>query len=293
MALFKKKEEAEEKEVKQAEPQFYKSATGDTTINYRVYYLSAAEKLGYFLLAFAAGAAVGYLFYGGIGKDEYGAPTLLTRVLNVIIMAVCGAVAGKVFLPIRQRQILELRKNNLKTQFRDMLEALSTSLGSGKNVPESFAAVYEDIKNQYEEDAFILKELEIINSGMANGINIEDLINDFGTRSGCPDIEDFAGVFEICYRRGGNIKDTIQNTCGILGDKMSVMEEIETTVSGSKNEQYIMLVLPILLIGMIKVSSPEFAENFVTPSGLVATTIALAMFVAAYFLGKKLLDIKV
>ena len=303
MALFEKKEKKKEKtekrerekasEEKNQEPQYYRSATGDETINYRVYYLSPAEKIGYFLLAFVAGAAVGYLFYGGIGKDEFGEPTTLTYILNAVIALVCGAISGKLFLPIRQNQILQSRQNKLKVQFRDMLEALSTALGAGKNIPESFASIYIDLKNQYEEDAFILRELEIINGGLINGINVEELIRDFGRRSGCPDIEDFASVFEISYRKGGNVKETIRNTCSILTDKMGIVEEIETTVAGSKNEQYIMLVLPILLIGMIKVSSPDFADNFVTPTGLAATTIAIVLFIASFFLSRKLLDIKV
>lgn len=300
MALFKKKDQPNKQkrpkkkaDAKQKEPQFYKSATGDVTINYRVYYLSAAEKIGYFLVGFLAGGAVGYLFYGGIGKDSYGDPTMLTYILNTVVVAVCGILTGRVLLPIRQQQILESRQSRLKSQFRDMLEAISTSMGSGKNVPESFLAAYHDLKNQYEEDAFILQELKIINTGLENGINIEVLLSDFGNRSGCADIQDFAGVFDICYRRGGNIKETIQNTCSILGDKMNIMEEIQTTVAGSKNEQYIMLVMPILLIGLIKVTSPEFAANFATPAGIAATTIGVIMFVASYFVGKKLLSIKV
>ena len=44
---------------------------------------------------------------------------------------------------------------------------------------------------------------------------------------------------------------------------------------------------------MIKFSSAEFAANFVTPSGLAATTVALVMFVASYFVGRIVLDIKV
>ena len=283
----------QKKKEKEREPQYFRSVTGDKTMNYRVYYMSALEKIVYFVLAFVVGAAIGYLFYGGIGKDEYGDPTTLTHILNAGIMVSCGLVAGKLFLPVRNQQIQRARQGKLKSQFRDMLEALSTSLGSGKNVPESFQAAYIDLENQYEEGAFILRELKIINNGVVNGINIEELIEDFGKRSGCPDIEDFAGVFEVCYRRGGNIRDTIQNTCHIIVDKMAVAQEIETTVTGSKNEQYIMLVLPVLLVGMIKMSSPEFAANFVTPSGIIATTIAIGLFVASYFVGRKLLDIKV
>lgn len=302
MKLFQKKEsaadtpQAEEKKKKEKEPkepQYYKSATNIETLNYNVYYMGKIEKLLYALLAFAVGAFVGYMFYGGIGVDEFGDPTVLTYVLNTVIMVAVGAVAAKLFIPIRTEQLRKNRQKKLKSQFRDMLEAISTSLSAGKNVQDSFAGVYADLKNQYEEDAYILQELYVINDGIANGVTIEELLDDFGKRSGCEDISDFANVFEICYRKGGNIKDTIRNTYDIISDKMAVAEEIETVVTGSKSEQNLLLVMPVVLIAMIKFSSAEFAANFVTPSGLAATTAALAMFVASYFVGRIVLDIKV
>lgn len=291
----KTKEEAPapEKKAAEKEPQYFKSATNIPTLNYNVYYMSRLEKILYAALAFVVGALVGYLFYGGIGVDQFGEPTALTYLLNTIIMVAAGAAAVKLFLPVRNEQLRAARQNKLKSQFRDMLEAISTSLSAGKNVQESFSTVYADLKNQYEEDAFILQELYVINAGLVNGITIEELLDDFGKRSGCEDIQDFASVFEICYRKGGNIRDTIRNTYDILSDKMAITEEIETVVTGSKSEQSLMLVMPVVLIAMIKFGSPEFAANFVTSSGLAATTIALALFVASYFLGRIVLDIKV
>lgn len=280
------------KRKKMSEPQYYQSPTGIQVPNYRVYYMSRKEKLLYFLISFAAGAAVGYLFYGGIGVDDYGEPTTVTYVCNILFMAAAGLIAGKVFLPIRTEQLRVGRQNKLKRQFRDMLEAVAASLSAGRNVPESFSAAYNDLKTQYEENAFILLELHVINSGMTNGINIETLLSDFGERSGCEDIQDFASVFEICFRKGGNIKDTIRNTYEILSDKMTVAEEIQTVVAGSKSEQMLMLAMPVLLVAMIKMISADFAANFVTPIGLVSTTIALVVFAASYYLGRKVLDIK-
>lgn len=282
-----------QKQQPEKEPQYYRSATNIPTLNYNVYTMTLLEKVLYTALAFVAGALVGYLFYGGIGVDEFGEPTTLTYVLNTVIMVGLGTLAARLFLPMRNEQLRIARQSKLKTQFRDMLEAISTSLSAGKNVQDSFSSVYADLKNQYEEDAFILQELYVINAGLANGITIEELLDDFGKRSGCEDIQDFASVFEICYRKGGNIRDTIRNTYDILSDKMAIAEDIETVVTGSKSEQYLMLVMPVVLIGMIKVGSPDFAANFVTPSGLAATTIALALFVGSYFLGRIVLDIKV
>lgn len=285
MALFQKKK-------KDMEPQYYLSADNIPTYNYKVYYMTLKEKILYFLLAFAVGAAVGYLFYGGIGKDEFGQPTTLTWILNILIPAIVGTAAGILFLPVRQKSIIEKRKSDLSHQFRDMLDALTTSLGAGKNVNDSFAAVYEDLKVQYNADAFILKELQVILSGLHNNIPIEDILKDFGVRSGSEDILSFANVFQVSYRKGGNIKDVIRNTHSILTDKMEIAEDIETMVTSNKTEQNIMVVMPILLIAVIKMMSPEFAANFVTVTGLISSTISIVIFVAAYFIGRAVLDIK-
>lgn len=287
------KKQGKKKKDKVIEPQYYVSATNMRTYNYKVYHMPVYEKILFFLLAFAVGAGVGYLFYGGIGKDAYGQPTTITYCLNVIIPGIIGIIAGKMIIPIRTESVIKKQKNKLSLQFRDMLEALSTSLGAGKNVTDSFKSTYEDLKMQYEEGAYILNELEVILTGMDNNIELEELLLDFGKRSGNEDIESFAKVFEICYRKGGNIKETIRTTYEILSDKMEIAEEIETTLTANKSEQNIMIVMPVILIAMIKGMSSDFAANFVTATGIVSTTIAIGIFVASYFVGKKILDIRV
>lgn len=285
MALLKKEKKIEE-------PQYYTSANNMPTYNYKVYYMKSMEKILYFFLAFVVGAAVGYLFYGGIGKDEFGQPTTLTWVFNILISTLIGCIAGKFFVPIRRSSIIAKQKKELSYQFRDMLDALTTALGAGKNVNDSFISAYNDLKIQYDLDAYILKELEIVISSIRNNIAIEDVLEDFGKRSDNTDIIGFASVFKISYRKGGNIKDILRNTHSILSDKMEIAEDIETLVTSNKLEQNIMAIMPILLIAMIKMMSPEFAANFVTPTGIISTTISIIIFVVAYFVGKSVLDIK-
>lgn len=281
------------KKTKEQEPQYYMSATNIPTYNYHVYNMKLIEKILYFLLAFVVGAVVGYLFYGGIGKDEFNQPTTLTWILNITIPSIVGIVAGKMFIPVRTKALIEKQQKEISHQFRDMLDSLTTSLGSGKNISDSFISVYSDLKIQYDSDAFILKELEVIISGIHNNIAIEDVLDDFGKRSGNEDIKSFANVFRISYRKGGNIKDIIRNTQEILSDKMNIAEDIETLVASNKTEQNIMVVMPIILVGTIKLMSPEFAANFVTPAGLISTTVGLITFVIAYFVGKQILNIEI
>lgn len=281
------------KEKKIIEAQILYSATNQEVLNYKVYYLKKREKIVWGLIAFIIGAAVAYIFYGGIGKDLYGSPTFITYIMNTIIMIICGSIGIKLFLPVRQNQILNKRKKVLHKQFIDLLDSLSASLDTGQNVPSAFLSAKTDLLVQYPEDAFIVNEVNQIIDGFNNNILIEEILASLGERSGIKDISDFGKVFETAYRKGGNIKDIIRNTHEILSTKTQLEMEIQTKVTSNKNEQNIMLVMPIVIVAMVKMMGGDFAANFTTPSGLFFTTIGIGLFILAYFLGQHILKIDI
>ncbi len=276
----------------QNEPLYEVSGTNRQMINYKVYKMSANEKLLYFILAFVVGAAVAYLFYGGIGKDDYGNPTMITYILDIVIMTIVGFIASKLFVPIRKDQIIEARKKTLRKQFIDLLDSLTTSISSGKNVPNAFVAAREDLLVQYQPDAYIVQEVDNIISGIQNNLDVGAMLLNFGERSGIQDIRTFGRVFETAYSKGANLKDVVRNSHLILSNKCEIEAEIETKVASSKNEQKIMIIMPIVLVAMLKMSG-DFSKNFTSTSGIICTTIAIAAFVGAYFLGRKILKIEV
>ena len=281
------------KKVNQEAPLYEVSGTNRKMINYKVYQMSANEKTLYFMVAFVIGAAVAYLFYGGIGKDVYGNPTLVTYICDITIMTLVGLLAGKLFLPIRREQIIESRKKQLRKQFIDLLDSLSTSISSGKNVPNAFLTAREDLLVQYQPNDYIVQEVDNIVSGIQNNIDVGSMLLNFGERSGIQDIRTFGRVFETAYAKGANLREAVRSSHLILSNKCEIEAEIETKVASNKNEQYIMIIMPIILIGMIKLGGEDFAANFTTPMGIVCTTIAIAAFVGAYFIGRKILKIEV
>lgn len=288
-----KKRVKEKKKAEAMEPQYLRSISNIQTLNYRVYYMSRNEKILYTLLFMLAGMAVGYIVFGGMAKDEYGNSTIMTYALDAVFMLISGLVAVKIFIPVRTQQLLEKRKETLKLQFRDFLEDLSTSLSTGKNIDNAFLSAEEDLKNQYEEGAFIVNEIKTINAGLRNGAIAEELIEDFANRSGCQEIKDFSNTFSVGYRKGTDIRDVVRKTNEILSDKMSVKQDIETMVTGSKMELNLMLLMPIGMIAMMKSMSPDFAANFATPTGMISMLIAIACCGAAYLMGKRILDFKI
>lgn len=294
MGIFsKKKADKPKKPKKQRGPQWCNSLINTKVINYQEYYMSIKEKTLYILLAFAAGAVVGYLFYGGIGSDENGDPGKITYLLNVIICTAAGFAAVKLFIPARRNQLMKKRKNLLRRQFMDLLDSLAASVASGSNAVKAFEAAKKDLKMQYGEQSIIVKELEIILEGQRNFIEIDQLLSDFGKRSGIREIESFAQVFALSYRRGGDFGKIIRDSYEILYSKINIEMEIETKISATKNEMNIMLVMPILLVVMMKSSGEDMAYSFQTPTGVLGITAGLVVVIVSYFLGKKITDIEV
>lgn len=239
--------------------------------DYEVYVFSLPERIIYILIGAIVGAVISFIFYENI-------------ILSVLVAVICGAI----YPVIKKKQLIEKRKKKLLLQFRDCLESLSTSLGSGSNVPHAFEAVASDMAVQYGQDSDIVREISIINVGISDNITVENLLMDFGERSGIPDIKNFADVFDICYRKGGNIREIVKSAYQIICDKVDVQLEINTSVASKRMEQNAMLVMPIIFIFLLKMMGSDMI-NLQSIDGMLSTTAGLICFIVAYFVGKKIL----
>lgn len=276
---------------KEREPKYIPSPLNNNMINYKEYYMSMNEKIGYSLLIFIIGGLVGLVFYGGLFKSD-GDVTLATHISNIIFFCIMGLIALKFFLKAVIQNLKNKRDNKLQKQFMDMLENLSFSLSSGNTVNDSFLNARGDLLNQYTEKDMIIVELNEIVNGIQNGKTLEEMMQSFGKRSGNEDIENFGNVISNCYRLGGDFNSVIRKTRIILGDKVAISEEINTKLMSNKLQLNAMCIMPIVLVAMLKVSSTSFAQNLSSLLGVIVTTFAIGLFIAAYFWGQKIIDIR-
>ena len=243
------------------------------SIDYRFYHMFLIEKIMGYIAGLMIGFIGSYIFF-----DIF--------FLSLIIGILMGLVGIKVYHGILKKK----RDKMLTMQFKDMLESLSTSIGAGKNIINAMEDAKQDMENQYGSYSYIVMELYTITEGIRNGIQIEDLLIDFGERSANEDIINFADVFATANRQGGNMKEILYETKSIITQKIDIEMEIQTMLSSNKNELNIMIIMPFIIVTVTKgfTSSGAFSiTNF------IVKLVALTMFIGAYFLGQKLIEIKV
>lgn len=278
------------KSKKNKAPQFINSPMSTPMLNYGVYYMTAAEKFLYSIAVLLVGGLVGLVFYGGLFKVE-GEATLATYISNGVVFLGVGLIAAKVFVPAINTMLLNKRKKALQKQFMDLLEALSASLAAGNTMYGAVVNARTDLLNQYSENELIIVELSEIIAGIDNGKTLEEMLQNFGERSDNEDIMNFSNVISNCYRLGGNFGSVVRHTREIISDKVAVADEIATKIASNKLQHNAMCIMPIALVAMLKLTSPDFANNLNSVLGVVVTTIAIGIFVASYFWGQKIINI--
>lgn len=240
--------------------------------DYNKYNMKLRDRLIAFLIGSAGAAVVMHIFFGAV-------------IVDLIVGIAVGIIAQRIY---RNFMINRIRRQ-LLLQFRDLLDSLNSSVSAGKVINSAFIDAEKDLALQYGEDGLICKEVRAINQGVLNSIKIEDMLEDFGKRSGIDDIVSFANVFMVSNRRGGNIKDVLGETKSILCDKIDIELEIGTTLSAAKNELNIIILMPLLIVPLMS----SFTQTSGDPTlNIVMKIVGLAAFVAAYIIGRKITNIK-
>jgi tight adherence protein B len=250
--------------------------TVSDTIDYSIYKMKSLEYFLALVIAAAVLFLIGYIFYRSF---------FLALLITPLSM----------FYPrIRTRQIIKKRNTELRLQFKDSLQSLSSSLHAGKSFESAMRSAISDLLIQYETDSYIIREFEIIVRKLESNETVERAFAQFAERSMVEEIISFAEILETCKRTGGNLISAIKSSTDIISDKIEVLNDIGSILAEKKLEQNILTIMPIVLILMLSASAKDFMMPVFTGIiGRIVMTISMILFVVAYFLSEKITNIEV
>lgn len=182
-------------------------------------------------------------------------------------------------------------KDILEIQFKECILSVNAALRAGYSIENAFRESEVDMKRLYGTSSYIYTELLIIRHGLVMNERIENLLMDFARRSDLENIEQFSEVLSIAKRTGGNIPDIIRNTSDMITRQIDSRMEIQTILSGKRMEQNIMKLMPFAIILYVGLTSKGYFDSlYGNIKGILIMTGALAIYIAAFFLGEKILS---
>lgn len=186
---------------------------------------------------------------------------------------------------------VEKRRRDFLDQFCDYLDSIATSLAVGRNGYESFLAAEEDMKELYEAGAPIRHASGKLSEGLRNGRAIPDLLQEMAEETDCSSVRTFGEIYQICSSAGGNLKHIVGDTRNMIVEKIAIEQEIQTVLTGPKNELNIMVLMPLVILAALRILGGGLITD--DPSSMLVNTVALGIFLSSYWLGRKIVDIQV
>ncbi|MDY2753459.1 MAG: type II secretion system F family protein [Blautia obeum] len=202
-------------------------------------------------------------------------------------------VGGWNFWMLVQEQAHQKEKE-FQLQFKEAILAVSSAMNIGYSVENAFREAQKELKKIYPEEARISKELQMIVRQLRVHVPMEQILEELSQRAPTEDVRNFVTVFVAAKKSGGNMIAIIQNTANQIGDKMDVKREIDTILASKRYEFRVMSVVPYAIIGYMSLSFPEFMEClYGNILGIGVMTICLVIYLAAYYLGLRIIRIEV
>lgn len=202
-------------------------------------------------------------------------------------------VGGWNFWLLVQEQAYQKEKE-FQLQFKEAILAVSSAMNIGYSVENAFREAQKELKKIYPEEARISKELQMIVRQLRVHVPMEQILEELSQRAPTEDVRNFVTVFVAAKKSGGNMIAIIQNTANQIGDKIDVKREIDTILASKRYEFRVMSVVPYAIIGYMSLSFPEFMEClYGNILGIGVMTICLVIYLAAYYLGLRIIRIEV
>ena len=211
----------------------------------------------------------------------------------VPVSVVLAAIFGIINIKLDAKKRKEIWKWQLNLEFREVMTGISSALNAGYSIENAFKEARKDILILYGDKSVMAKELETMNSKLELNQPIENVLSEFAQYCEVEDIYNFAQVFQTAKRTGGNLIETARSTADKIGNKIEVVREIKTMISGKQMEGRLMNMIPLGIIVYFWISSPDFLECMYTFRGRPVMTILLIIYIAAYKWSERIGDISV
>lgn len=236
-------------------------------------------------------------------KKEYAENLILFLILDgmisylffrsLVVFFLLLPLTGK-FFQERKKTKIKKQKEALAEQFIYAMQAVTASLTAGYSIETAFEDARKELESLYTEKDLIMVEMQHIVTNLKVNRTIEELLTDLSIRSGIEDIRNFAELFEVSKRTGGNLIAIIRNTSNTIGRKEETRKEIMTVLAAKKLEQNIMSMIPCMILIYIQTVSPGFLDDmYHNPTGIAVMSVCLVIYGGAFLWGRKIVEIEV
>ncbi|MCI8283995.1 MAG: hypothetical protein HFE90_01815 [Firmicutes bacterium] len=198
-------------------------------------------------------------------------------------------------IPIYRKILIEKRKVRLSAEFKDLLYSISSAVMTGRHLGEAIQESEKSVSLIYGGNSVLALEVKnmcrIMSETNCSG---EAVLSDLAKRCHVNAVMDFSDMCMTCRVTGGDMNRMIYKAVFMITQNIELNKEKEVMLSQKKTESRILAAMPIIVTGIINITSPDYMEVMYTTSfGRLVMTAALAGTITAFLWSMKLVNSKI
>ena len=203
-----------------------------------------------------------------------------------LLASVAVGFAAGFGLPLWMLSFLKKRRENkFLMAFPDAVDTLVRGIKAGLPLLDSMKMIATDAPEP------VRSEFRSIIETQAIGLPIGDACSKLYERMPVAEANFFAIVISIQQRAGGNLSEALGNLSRVLRDRKKMKAKIQTMSMEAKASASIIAALPICVMALVYLSSPEYIELLWThPMGRMMLAASAAWMSMGVFVMRKMIN---
>ena len=204
---------------------------------------------------------------------------------DLMVMLLCMIVGYFAF----NIYLLLVENNRNKNIEQDLLKAIiimNNAFKSGYNITQAIDFVAKDLTGPISD------EFAKIGNDLKYGLELKDVFDRFYIRVKIDDVKYITSSLSLLNITGGNLVGIFESVERSFTNKKRIKDELNAMTSSSKLVFYILLVMPVVLISVLLMLSPNyFSPLFSNPLGILLCLVAFILYIVYIVIIRKILKV--
>ncbi len=206
-------------------------------------------------------------------------------------LGVAGPLGGLILLGYGPIFFLERRKKAARQKIQDqvvqMLNLMSSSMRSGKTIPQAIREVSETMTGP------LAKEMTLITRQILVGIKPESALQMLEKRVEVPEISLAVKATIISISTGADLPSAMSNIANAITTRDRLERKIKAMTAQGRAQALVMGIAPFVLLAVFYIMSPQsYGKIFTTLIGNIILALVIFLQSLAYFSICQLVKIK-
>jgi len=196
-----------------------------------------------------------------------------------------AAVASLPYVYVLRRRAKRFRQ--FEEQFPDALDFLARSLRAGHPLSVSFEMLAQD------DVAPLSTEMRKTSDERKLGMPLDQALDNLVKRMPLLNVRVFVAAVKLQSRTGGRLSEVLSGLAEMMREGMAVEGEVRALAAHGRITGSVLTILPIGIAVMLTAVNPGYLHILVeNPTGRVMIVVCLVALVAAHFVIRKIVDVR-